>query len=235
MTKILVVNGRSYAKAVEGLGEITFDPSELLEEDHEIKLVLFTGGEDITPSYYGDRSPQNLCYFNELRDRVEKEIFDLARIQKIRCIGICRGVQFLNVMAGGRMIHDVNYHSGGYHDMTTSTGDQIRVNSLHHQMIVIPEDAHLIAWSTKRLANRYYGRNDEREDGPKLEPEAALFPSIECAGAQYHPEMMPKDSPGYMWFHELADSLIQDHDFSDIVNKYTEKPCTNQNTLLQRF
>lgn len=228
--KILVVNGRSYASAVDNLGEIVYDPSKLVTEGAGFKLVLFTGGEDVTPSYYNDESPRRLCYYNEERDRQEAEILAIARALNIRCIGICRGVQFLNVMAGGKMLHDVDRHAGPYHNMTSSTGEIIRVNSLHHQMIVPPKDAHLIGWATDHQSTRYYGEKDELVDAPTVEPEAALFPGLESAGAQYHPEMMARNTVGWMWFNQLAKDLIEIENFDDIITKYMGKSWETHNT-----
>lgn len=222
MTKILVVNGPSYASAVEALGDISYKPSELLNEGDAFKLVMFTGGEDITPSYYGETSPHGMCYNSERRDKMEAEILGIARSLNIRCIGICRGSQFLNVMAGGQMYHDVSGHAGSTHLMTTANGEELMVNSLHHQMLIPAKDSHLIGWSTERRSLRYYGDKDVLVDGPEKEPEVLLLPGIESAGAQYHPEMMPVGSEGFKWFEQLARDLIEIKDFSEIIKKYTE-------------
>lgn len=231
MSKILVLNGAGYASAIDNLGDIVYDPSELVTNGSDIGLVLFTGGEDVTPSYYNDTSPKRMCYYNEERDRQEAEVLTIARALKIRCIGICRGVQFLNVMSGGEMLHDVTHHSGGDHDMETHDGNIIKVTSLHHQMIVPSGHATVIGWSPTQRSTHYYGKNDEKVIGPAREPEAALFPGLESAGAQYHPEYMDRDTDGWKWFNQLAKDLIEIEDFSDIIKKYTEVPCTNQHTL----
>lgn len=225
MSKILVVNGNSYADAVKNLGDIVYDPAELVRDGDAFKLVLFTGGEDITPSFYGDTSPHNMCFYSEKRDRMETEILGIARALGIRCIGICRGVQFLNVLAGGKMYHDVSRHAGIRHHMTTAMGEEFEINSLHHQMIIPPKDSHLIGWSTDRMSLRYYGDKDSLVDGPDKEPEAVLLPSLESAGVQYHPEMMQDRTEGYKWFEQLARDLIEIEDFNDIIKKYTGAAC----------
>lgn len=232
MTKILVVNGPSYASAVDNLGDIVLDPSELVTNGADFKLILFTGGEDVTPEFYNDTSPKRLCFNNKKRDKQEAKILNLARSLNIRCIGICRGVQFLNVMAGGTMWHDVTSHTGQDHTMSTKDGSIMSVTSLHHQMIIPPKDAHIIGWSTERRSSHYYGKNDELGEAPKVEPEAALFPGIESAGAQYHPEYMHPGTDGWKWFNQLAEDLIKIKDYSDIIKKYMGEQCTNQNTQL---
>lgn len=232
MTKILVVDGGPmYGRAVENLGELIYDPSKLVTESSKIKLVLFTGGEDITPSLYGETSPLKMCWNCEERDKYEARIIETARSLGIRCIGICRGVQFINVMAGGRMYHDVTSHAGPNHEMTTPLGQTIKINSYHHQMVIPPETAELIGWSSENRSHHYYGDRDEKVEGPEKEPEAILYPNLESAGAQYHPEMMPPDTAGWKWFNNLARDLIEIENFSDIIKKYTgDKQWVAQNT-----
>jgi len=225
LTKILVVNGSNYGQALEGLGELVTNVIDFIENPTTYRLILFTGGEDITPGLYNDISPTGMCFSNLYRDNEEREIFELAIKHNIRMIGICRGVQFLNVMAGGKMFHDVDNHAGSWHDMTTSSGEIIRVNSLHHQMVIPPKDAEIIGWSSKHQATKYYGDKDLLVDKPKVEPEAVLFKSINAAGVQYHPEIMDTNSTGYRFFYKLAEDLLNIDNFSDISNKYMEKSC----------
>lgn len=231
MSKILVLNGRSYASSVANLGEIIYDPLKFFHLGDEISLILFTGGADITPGYYNDASPKNMCYYDEKRDKMETKIFNFARKLNIRCIGICRGIQFLNVMANGRMWHHVSGHELGMHDMCTATDETFEVTTLHHQMIRPAKDTYIIGWSKYRKSNFYYGTNDEQEEKPDIEPEAALFPSIESAGVQYHPEIMGMHTKGWRWFNQLAKDLIETKDFSELINKYTRKPCIKYATV----
>ena len=230
MSKILVVNGPNYGRAVEGLGEIVTDPEELITNPGDIKLVLFTGGEDVTPAYYGHTSPNHYCMYNESRDQEEFEIFQLSQAIGIRSIGICRGSQFINVMAGGTMIHHMDNHAGPWHNMETLNGEIIRVTSTHHQMSVVPDDSFLIGWSKENLATRYYGDGDEKIGPPEKETEAALFPNIESAGVQYHPEVMSKETEGWKWFFNLAKDLIEIDKFYDVVEKYGGQVCMRQDT-----
>ena len=218
--KILVVNGPSYGSSVEGLGKLDTNVTEFIKNPENYKLILFTGGADITPEYYGEKSPNNLCYNNEKRDQEELIIFELALKHKIRMIGICRGSQFLNVMAGGTMLHDVDNHSVTRHGMETYNSGVIVVNSLHHQMIIPNKNSIVIGWADSKQSTKYYGNHDLPVEAPEKEVEAVLFPNINAAGVQYHPEMMPIESDGAVWFHNLAESLIKENNFSTIVNKY---------------
>jgi len=220
--RILVLNGMSYAPAVEGLGEIVYDEKDFFNNPDKYKLVLFTGGEDVSPRLYEERSPKGQCWANPLRDAQEKAVFDVALKSNTLMTGICRGVQFLNVMAGGRLMHHISGHSGSRHIMkTTVGGHRITVNSLHHQMVIPSENAEIIAVSEKRLSDIYVGNYDVEIDYYNAEVEAAIFPKIGAFGVQYHPEMMAKQSDGYIYFHNMVRNALN-HDWRVFVAAYTE-------------
>lgn len=228
--KILVVNGPSYALPLKDLGEIVTNISTFLENPGDFKLVLFTGGEDITPSWYGETSPDHMCHYNERRDEEEAIVFKLAERRGIPMMGICRGIQFLNVMHGGRIFHNVTNHAGPRHMMTLGDGEEFVVNSLHHQMVIPPVDAVPIAWSSKRRSTTYIGDKDLEVVPPPIEVEAVAYPRTKSVGVQYHPEMMDVDSRGFLWFKELATALLTDTGFAEIVKKYAPvTECPKQN------
>jgi len=220
MTKILVVLGRSYIPAIEGLGDIKTNPLDFFDNPLDYGLVLFTGGEDITPEWYGHTSPKGMCYNSEERDIFEKKIFKHAVKHGVRMTGICRGIQFINVMAGGKMYHHVDNHSGGRHIMELPNSDVMEVNSLHHQMVIPPEDGLVAGWSPEALSVKYFGDCDKIVEGPDMEPESIILPSIQSAGVQYHPEMMSPESEGWKYFYSMAKALITTDDFSNFISKF---------------
>jgi gamma-glutamyl-gamma-aminobutyrate hydrolase PuuD len=63
--------------------------SELVKTPKEADIIMFTGGEDVDPSLYGD-SLGKYTYINTVRDMYEKEIF-YKYSDKFK-IGICRGL-----------------------------------------------------------------------------------------------------------------------------------------------
>jgi gamma-glutamyl-gamma-aminobutyrate hydrolase PuuD len=201
-SKILVLNGESYAKALKGFGEITTDLSDFLREPWNFRCVMFTGGEDVTPELYDDFSPKNICGYNRSRDKVETEVFNLCKKHTVAMTGICRGSQFLNVMSGGKLIHHLDGHAGSNHLMSTYVQeDPILVNSLHHQAIITGPGVHIVGWSTKRLSKKYIGYMDKHFDYQDKEVEAIVVPEHDIFAVQYHPEMMLEDSTGYIFYN----------------------------------
>lgn len=221
MKKALVVNGFSYAKALINLKlDWTVNADEFFEHPEEFSLVLFTGGEDISPSLYGDTSPRNICVYSPNRDAFESKIYQVALKYGVKMTGICRGVQFLNVMNGGKMIHHLENHAGTVHEMKTARGESILVNSLHHQMCIPGPGAALVGWAGKPLSNVFIGENDEvvKYDGPEVE--ALIYSKSGCAGVQYHPEILRRRSEGFQWYERFVSDLLE-MPMSDFVAKYT--------------
>lgn len=199
----------SYGKAVKWFGHLTSNYRLFFKKPAEFVLVLFTGGEDVDPSFYNDVSPLKMCRHNTVRDNFERTIFRHALTNNIPMVGICRGFQFLNVMAKGRLLHHINGHEGNIHLFDNpNLNNPITVNSFHHQMVIPPTNAHVIGQTIKQLSKVYYGKHDQSEKWSDPEIEAAIFPSINACGVQYHPEWMPTMSEGFLFFYNMVDKLI---------------------------
>lgn len=107
-------------------------------------LIIFSGGEDISPDFYG--APNIHCYgINPERDEMERDVFYIARDQKTpKLLGVCRGHQLINAMQGSNVIQDLEKETGrheGEHPLEIikefsivgQAFDKRIVNSLHHQ------------------------------------------------------------------------------------------------------
>ncbi len=72
--------------------------------------LLLTGGLDMDPIFY---EPGLKCYanqpekWNRVRDRFELDLFDLAQTLKMPVLGICRGLQLINIALGGTLVLDL--------------------------------------------------------------------------------------------------------------------------------
>jgi putative glutamine amidotransferase len=111
-------------------------------------MIIFTGGEDINPAYYGeDRTYTH--YFNPGRDKIEETIFWQAIAYKVpKILGVCRGHQLICALLGGKLFQDIyiqaSAHNGRHPLDFLNGGGTISkffrdVNSLHHQGVYYTE------------------------------------------------------------------------------------------------
>jgi gamma-glutamyl-gamma-aminobutyrate hydrolase PuuD len=204
--KVLVINGSSYYKPFKHVGSLVTNPSILDTDPKSVALVVFTGGEDVTPSYYGEKKDPR-TYNNPERDAHEKAIFDKAKSLGLPMFGICRGSQFLCAMAGGKLHQHVEGH-GGTHGLRIHDGRLIEVNSTHHQMQIPPEGAEVLAWCEPAI----WGQGADGRD-----IECVYYPNINAVGAQYHPEWLHEESDGYKYAVELTNWLLAKQNGDQVI------------------
>ena len=69
--------------------------------------ILFGGGRDIDPRRYGQDPTEHLGTTDPLRDEFELELVERALDRGLPILGMCRGIQILNVALGGTLVQDV--------------------------------------------------------------------------------------------------------------------------------
>ena len=69
--------------------------------------LLLTGGGDVAVEYYGAADSGNLTYVDTRRDHGEFALTRWALADDMPVLGICRGIQVLNVAAGGTLVQDI--------------------------------------------------------------------------------------------------------------------------------
>ncbi|CEP69252.1 Glutamine amidotransferase [Moorella glycerini] len=118
--------------------------------------LLLTGGGDIEPSFFNARPEATLYKVLPERDVFELALTRAALAAGMPILAICRGIQVLNVAAGGDLYQDIKSEVPGAlehnqagpreqpcHDMKVIPGTRLagifgptaRVNSLHHQAV----------------------------------------------------------------------------------------------------
>jgi putative glutamine amidotransferase len=164
---------------------------------HHADIVMMTGGEDVSPSYYNQRQSVT-TYPNIRRDQEELVLLNRAIDMNIPIIGTCRGFQLITVFMGGSLIQDINHPY--WHEITLANGQKAHTNSLHHQLcnpLPIKKNKYeILAWGSHITPTMFNGRDENIIRRPygrilsEKEPEAIIFPSIRALGVQGHPEMM---------------------------------------------
>ena len=73
--------------------------------------LLLSGGEDLDPTRYG-RPNEGSTDIEADRDELEADAWAAAEARDLPVLGICRGIQAINVFAGGTLVQDIAGHRG---------------------------------------------------------------------------------------------------------------------------
>lgn len=136
----------------------------LTEDNHTLSQIvrycngfLFTGGQDVSPVLYGEKEISRCGECSPERDSMEWSLLKQVLEVDKPILGICRGIQFLNVALGGTLYQDIPtqrpsveehhqkppYHIPSHEVMVSFESplyellhkDKLSVNSYHHQGI----------------------------------------------------------------------------------------------------
>jgi gamma-glutamyl-gamma-aminobutyrate hydrolase PuuD len=69
--------------------------------------LLLTGGGDVSSLLFGEEPHRTAKYHDPIRDEMELTVTRLALEREIPILGVCRGIQLLNVALGGTLIQDI--------------------------------------------------------------------------------------------------------------------------------
>lgn len=201
-------NGR-YLEALERAGAIPVPLDERASGAERAAAftamdgLLLSGGADIDPARYGE-APSGTRHAEPGRDALEDEAFHAAIQAGVPILGVCRGLQAINVFAGGSLVQHLDGHeSAPYpspavtrHALKLSGGSRLAgilgessdldVNSYHHQAI-----------TADRLAPglRIAAVADHAHTGELVEGVESTDPDRWLVGVQCHPERTESSPP----------------------------------------
>ena len=169
--------------------------------------LLLSGGTDIDPARYGRASIGAVATEPE-RDALEQEAWTAASARSVPVLGICRGMQAINVFSGGALVQHVAAHAGpgwgvgpaATHPLrlapgsrltrilfpTNARGGTLTVNSYHHQGIRAADLA-------PDLVANAYASSTEGDLVEGLEAADGRF----VIGVQCHPERSESTPPAF--------------------------------------
>lgn len=177
----------------------------------DAELIVFTGGPDVSPMLYGEfKHPRTFS----APERDERCYNIFMSCPDTPFVGICRGAQFLNVMAGGTLFQHVNGHinsNTGFHPaVDQSDGKVYHVTSDHHQMMIPPEDTpyDLILTAKESTRREYSFVNDTDQFKELPDIECIYYPDINSLCYQPHPEWVDTDHESQEHFFLLIEQYL---------------------------
>ena len=228
------VMNRRYFDACVSVGAVPWmvpllddDPETLRAVYDRLDGLFIAGGVDMDPGSYGEERHE-LCGRTDLpRDAVELAMVRWALEDGKPVFGVCRGMQVINVAAGGTLLQDCSLFDGAAkhdyfpgagwardylaHDVTLAEGSRLhaafggaeaKVNSMHHQAIRrLGDGLRVTAFAPDGLAEAVEG----------TDPEHFLV------GVQWHPEMLIDTHDGTRrLFEEFIEAANQYHNATAI-------------------
>jgi putative glutamine amidotransferase len=209
---------KDYRDAVEAAGgePVSLFPGAAVSPDallDDLDGLILTGGRDVHPAHYGEPLGEGLgVELDEVRDALEIPLARRALDRDLPVLGICRGVQVMNVAAGGTLHQDITLAGiprGSHnqreaqpeppldatvHEITVTPGSRlagildatrIGVNTFHHQTIDRPAGQFSVV-----------ARSVERHAEGVIEAVEVAGRSF-ALGVQWHPERMWRRVPAF--------------------------------------
>ena len=158
-----------------------------------IKRVILTGGQDINPSFYNQKSTYAKDFSN-LRDKTEMNLLEIAIERNLPVFCNCRGMQFMNVFFGGSLIQNIE----------RQYSSKIKHVATSHEVEVVNKEAYELLKKRHFIVNSYHNQGIGKNNLSKeLLPfaissedqiiEGIYHPDYPIAGVQWHPERKKSD------------------------------------------
>ncbi len=224
------------------LVELSFEKNNT-EDISTCDGFILTGGIDIEPSFYDASSSYANApdEFQNERDLFEKTIFEYSQLYQLPLLGICRGMQLINVLQGGKLIQDLGALNAIHkkeeidkeHETIVEDNSLLReitnassgkINSAHHQAI----DKNTLGKNLK--ANAYTNADHKTIEGFEFNDKSGKGFML-CV--QWHPERLigKEESP---FSKKIKERFLQEirktkMEKISIINPATEEIITTLN------
>ncbi|HTD90215.1 MAG TPA: gamma-glutamyl-gamma-aminobutyrate hydrolase family protein, partial [Burkholderiales bacterium] len=192
--------------SIEGGGLLRRGNIRIADYVDALDALVLQGGADVSPLTYGEQALKAQWEGDRIRDMYEMDLLQEFVASGKPVLGICRGLQLINVAFGGTLYQDIAEQHGAklghydpdaydqyFHEISFVAGRGLarlypdlgaaRVNSIHHQAVKV---------LGKDLAVEALSVPDEiveaiRWQGPSY-----------VTGVQWHPEFLDPNNPGLL-------------------------------------
>ncbi|MCA9836894.1 MAG: gamma-glutamyl-gamma-aminobutyrate hydrolase family protein [Trueperaceae bacterium] len=192
------IGGMNYAEAINQVGGLPFFAPNLSAEKAaayiaQVDGLLLSGGVDFDPVLFNEAPHPGLGMVDEARDNFELACYHAARKKGIPILGICRGIQAINVAEGGSLIqHLPAFEDKHQHAQQNNDG------SLFHTVVLEPDSKLAGAFGKTSIRTNSYHHQAIDRLGSNLKSvaktadntiEAVESSDGKVLGVQWHPEM----------------------------------------------
>jgi putative glutamine amidotransferase len=170
-----------------------------------VDALVLQGGSDVAPESYGETPLRPEWAGDRVRDRYETELVRAAMALDRPVLGICRGLQMLNVILGGSLIQDIGTQCPGF----LTHRDFERYDQLQHDVSIEPD-----SWLTRLYPGQGLGRVNTvhhqaiKALGRGLQVEARSVPDGLIEAVRFQPSPAEMSAPwiyAVQWHPEFQD------------------------------
>lgn len=206
-----------YAHAVAGAGGIPFlipsiTGNDRLIEDTAATIdgLLLPGSRDMDPRFYNEEPHPKLRPMSLERTETEFAVLKQVTERRIPVLGICGGMQLINVFSGGSL----------YQDIYAYIPDAMpHEKGAVHEILVETDSLLFKIAGTDRFSSKSYHHQSVRETGRGLRVSARSPDGIvECIESLEHPFVL-----GIQWHPELEENGISERIFNSFIEECIKK------------
>ncbi|HUF25679.1 MAG TPA: gamma-glutamyl-gamma-aminobutyrate hydrolase family protein [Gemmatimonadaceae bacterium] len=189
----------------------------------DVDALVLQGGTDVAPESYGESPIRPEWAGDRVRDRYETLLIEAAMALDRPVLGICRGIQMLNVALGGSLLQDIGTQCPGalvhrefhrydqlQHDIAFEPGSSLarihpgctagQVNTVHHQAIKVL--AHGLRVEARSVP-------DGLIEAVRFEPAPGTDPTPWLYAVQWHPEFQDPADASLLSTAPLRDLFLE--------------------------